>query len=93
MWKSDPWTVVEKDGRLIGRGVEDNQQGLTSSVLAALALVSLGIQPPHTVKLLFVADEEMGSEYGIQWLLAHEDIFRADDMVVIPDGGDERVKP
>jgi succinyl-diaminopimelate desuccinylase len=90
MWNSDPWTVVEKDGRLIGRGVEDNQQGLTSSVLAALALVSLGIQPPHTVKLLFVADEEMGSEYGIQWLLAHEDIFRADDMVVIPDGGDEK---
>lgn len=90
LWNNDPWQVVVKDGRLIGRGVEDNQQGLTSSVLAALALVSQGITPPHTVKLLFVADEEMGSEYGIQWLLANRNLFRPDDMVVIPDGGDER---
>jgi succinyl-diaminopimelate desuccinylase len=90
MWKSDPWVVEQRDGKLIGRGVEDNQQGLTSSVLAALALVENKIVPPHTVKLLFVADEEMGSEYGIQWLLANRDLFRADDMVVIPDGGDER---
>lgn len=90
LWQSDPWQVVVKDGRLIGRGVEDNQQGLTSSVLAALALVQQGITPPHTVKLLFVADEEMGSEYGIQWLLANRNLFRSDDMVIIPDGGDER---
>ncbi|GAB1484905.1 hypothetical protein MASR2M78_37230 [Treponema sp.] len=90
MWNSDPWTLVQKDGRLIGRGVEDNQQGLTASVMAALSLVENKITPPHTVKLLFVADEEMGSEYGIQWLLANRDLFRKDDMVVIPDGGDEK---
>lgn len=90
MWNSDPWTVIQKDGRLIGRGVEDNQQGLVSSVAAALALLKNGLQPPHTVKLLFVADEEMGSEYGIQWLLANRDLFRPDDMVLIPDGGDEK---
>ncbi|HCM28396.1 MAG: diaminopimelate aminotransferase [Treponema sp. GWB1_62_6] len=90
MWKSDPWTVVQKDGRLYGRGVEDNQQGLVASVAAALALLENGITPAHTVKLLFVADEEMGSEYGIQWVLANRKLFRADDMVVIPDGGDEK---
>jgi succinyl-diaminopimelate desuccinylase len=90
MWQSDPWTVVQQDGRLIGRGVEDNQQGLTSSVIAALALIENGITPPHTVKLLFVADEEMGSDYGVQWLVANRKLFRGDDMVVIPDGGDEK---
>jgi len=91
MWHSDPWTVVRKDGRLIGRGVEDNQQGLTAAVAAALALVDLGITPPHTVKLLFVADEEMGSDYGMHWLVKnHRDLFRSDDMVLIPDGGDEK---
>lgn len=88
LWNSDPWTVIRQDGRLIGRGVEDNQQGLTSSVLAALALVDQGITPPHTVKLLFVADEETGSVYGINWLLANRDLFRGDDMVLIPDSGD-----
>lgn len=90
MWRSDPWTVVEKDGRLYGRGVEDNQQGLVSSVIAAQSLVELGMTPPNTVKLLFVADEEMGSAHGIQWLLANRDLFRKDDMVVIPDGGDAK---
>jgi succinyl-diaminopimelate desuccinylase len=90
LWKTDPWQVVQQDGRLIGRGVEDNQQGLTASALAALSLVEQGITPPHTVKLLFVADEEMGSNYGIVWLLKNRDLFRKDDMVLIPDSGDEK---
>ncbi|MFA6508376.1 MAG: M20 family metallo-hydrolase [Treponemataceae bacterium] len=90
LWKSDPWKVVMKDGRLFGRGVEDNQQGLCSSVVAALALVESVLTPAHTVKLLFVADEEMGSEFGIRWLLENRALFRADDMVLIPDGGDDK---
>ena len=67
-WDSNPWTVVEKDGKLFGRGVEDNQQGLVSSVFAALAFVENGIVPDYTIKLLFVADEEVGSTYGIRFL-------------------------
>ncbi|MDR1249671.1 MAG: M20 family metallo-hydrolase [Treponema sp.] len=97
LWESDPWKVVQKDGgdgrglRLIGRGVEDNQQGLVSSVVAALSLVKQGIVPAHTVKLLFVADEENGSGYGIDWLLKNvPGLFRGDDMILIPDGGDPR---
>ena len=90
LWNTDPWKVAVKDGRIYGRGVEDNQQGLVSSVMAALALVAGGAVPPHTVKLLFVADEEMGSDFGIQWLLANRKLFRNDDMVLIPDGGDEQ---
>ncbi|MDR1031115.1 MAG: M20 family metallo-hydrolase [Treponema sp.] len=90
LWETDPWTVVHQDGRLIGRGVEDNQQGLTASVIAALSLVKQGIRPAHTVKLLFVADEEMGSQYGILWLLKNQNLFCPEDMVLIPDGGDSR---
>lgn len=90
MWKSDPWKVIQKDGKLYGRGVEDDQQGLVSSVVAVLALQAEGVVPSHTVKLLFVADEEVGSAYGIQWLLANRDLFRKDDLVLIPDGGDEK---
>jgi succinyl-diaminopimelate desuccinylase len=95
-WQSDPWTMVEaKDGplghRVIGRGVEDNQQGLVSSVLAALALGKQGIQPCRTVKLLFVADEEMGNDYGIAWLLKHHnDMFKKNDNALIPDWGDTK---
>ncbi|MDR2841631.1 MAG: M20 family metallo-hydrolase [Spirochaetaceae bacterium] len=91
LWEQDPWTVVQKDGKLIGRGVEDNQQGLVSSVIAVLAFVEQGIVPQRTVKLLFVADEECGSGFGIDWLLKNKrEIFRAGDLVLIPDSGDSK---
>jgi succinyl-diaminopimelate desuccinylase len=94
LWHSDPWQlkIEELDGgdrRIIGRGVEDNQQGLTSSVLAALAFVKQELLPSRTLKLLFAADEETGSSYGIDFLLKkHPELFRKNDMVLIPDGGD-----
>ena len=88
-WHTDPWQVVEKDGKLYGRGVEDNQQGLVSGVFAALSCIEEHVVPAYTVKLLFIADEECGSTYGIRYLLdSHGDLFRKDDLILIPDGGD-----
>lgn len=91
LWKSDPFSVQydETADKLTGRGVEDNQQGLTAGVFAALALLRNGVTPERTVKLLFMADEEFGSEYGIKFLLRnHRQIFGKDDLILIPDGGD-----
>ena len=91
LWESDPFKLVSADNgkRIIGRGVEDNQQGLVSSVLASLALIKQGLVPSRTVKLLFAADEENGSNYGIVWLLEkNPDLFRKNDLVLIPDSGD-----
>ena len=87
MWETDPFKVLRKDGRVYGRGVEDNQQGLVGSVFAALAIIAAGGMPAVTVKLLFVADEEVGSAYGIQYLLKTQKLFRKDDIIVVPDGG------
>ena len=95
LWKTDPWTAVEAHDapghRIIGRGTEDNQQGLVSSVLAALALMRAGVQPRRTVKLMFSADEEMGSFFGIAWMLEkHGGLFQKGDIALIPDGGDAK---
>lgn len=87
LWQTDPFKAVVKDGKIYGRGVEDNQQGLVSSVFAALAVLESGLVPEHDVKLLFVADEEFGSVYGIQWLLKNNSLFQKDDLIIIPDGG------
>lgn len=87
LWSSDPWKVVVKGDTLVGRGVEDNQQGLVSSVFAALAFTKQGIIPERTIKLLFVADEEVGSKFGIQHLIANYSLFTKDDLIIIPDGG------
>ena len=88
LWETDPWKVVEKDGKLYGRGVEDNQQGLCSGVFAALYFLKNNIVPSHTVKLLLVADEENGSAYGVCWLLKNTNLFNKNDLILIPDGGD-----
>jgi succinyl-diaminopimelate desuccinylase len=87
LWDTEPFEAVVKDGKIFGRGVEDNQQGLVSSVFAALALVENGIVPERDVKLLFVADEEFGSVFGIQWLLENRALFAPDDLIVVPDSG------
>jgi len=94
LWTTDPWKAVvsEKNGKkcLTGRGVEDNQQGLVSSVIAALALMRRGIKPKKTLKLLFISDEENGSKYGIGWMMeAHPGLFNAGDAALVPDSGDE----
>lgn len=89
LWNTDPWQATEIDGKIYGRGVEDNQQGLCSGVLAALAFVKQHIIPEHTIKLLFMADEEVGSKYGMNFLLKeHKGLFGKNDRILIPDGGD-----
>ena len=85
-WTGDPWTVREEDGRLIGRGVEDNHQGVVSGIFAAKALMDLSLTPKHDVGLIFVADEETGSEWGIQWILReHPQLFGKNDLIIVPD--------
>jgi succinyl-diaminopimelate desuccinylase len=60
-------------------------------VLAALALVRTGVRPQRTVKLMFSADEEMGSGFGIGWMLEnHGGLFHQGDIALIPDGGDSK---
>ncbi len=87
-WTGDPWTVRVENGRLIGRGVEDNHQGVVSGVFAAKALMDLPVTPRHDVGLIFVADEETGSEWGIQWMLKnHADLFKKNDLIIVPDAG------
>jgi len=87
MWKTDPFKVLFQDGRVYGRGVEDNQQGLVGSIFAVLSILGSGGAPALTVKLLFVADEEVGSAFGIQHLLKTQKLFRRDDIIIVPDGG------
>lgn len=90
LWETPPFEAVQKNNKLYGRGTEDNQQGIVCSVMAALALKALKITPEYTIKLLFVADEEVGSKYGIQYLLEKHKLFNKEDLIITPDGGDPK---
>jgi succinyl-diaminopimelate desuccinylase len=86
------WTVTKpfepmvKDGKVYGRGSEDNMQSMFASIFAVKALKNLGIKPKRTVGLCFVADEETESEFGIRYLIK-KGLFKPSDLVVVPDGG------
>ncbi|MFQ5770793.1 MAG: M20 family metallo-hydrolase [bacterium] len=89
-WEGDPWAVRVKDGKIFGRGTEDNHQGIIASFCAVRAFRDEGIPPEHDVGLVLVADEETGSKYGIDYLLKnHPDIFKKEDIIIIPDAGNE----
>lgn len=91
LWNSDPYKMVRDGDTLIGRGVEDNQQGLVSSLLVAHALLDLNITPEFNYGLIFVADEETGSTFGLEYLVKeHGDLFRKDDLFLIPDFGEPK---
>jgi len=81
-----PFEPIVKDGKVYGRGSEDNMQSMFASIFAIKALKNLGIKPKRTVALCFVADEETESEFGIRYLI-RKGLFKPSDLVVVPDGG------
>jgi len=87
-WDTNPWEVVEKDGKLYGRGTEDNQHGIVTPLFALKAIKETGGQLPYDVGVVFVSAEETGSEHGIEYLLENSDLFGKDDYIIVPDAGE-----
>lgn len=83
-----PFNPVFRDGKIFGRGAEDNGQAIISSIYAVRTLINLGIRSRRTVVLAFVSDEETGSRYGIRWLMEkHPQLFKPGDQALVPDYG------
>ena len=57
-WTSDPWTVVERDGRLYGRGTCDMKGYVALSVWALVRAQKMGVRRPLQLALSY--DEEVG---------------------------------
>ncbi len=85
-WKYPPYDPQISDGKIYGRGVEDNGQELIASLYGLHALMKNGIKPECNVGLVFVADEEHGNVHGIEFLLK-KGLFKKGDLVIAPDHG------
>ncbi|MCX8172424.1 MAG: M20 family metallo-hydrolase [Archaeoglobaceae archaeon] len=86
LWKTPPFKAVVENGRVYGRGSEDNGQSIVSSLFAGIAILNSDVKPKYNLGLVFVSDEESGSEYGLKYLLK-QNIFSKDDFFIVPDVG------
>jgi len=89
LWKGDPFKAWVEEGKIYGRGVEDNQQDLLASLYALKAFQAEGIKPKFDVGIALVADEETGSKKGIQYVLNQTQAFRSQDLIIVPDAGNK----
>ncbi|MCS7103825.1 MAG: M20 family metallo-hydrolase [Candidatus Korarchaeum sp.] len=85
-WDSDPFSPLVREGRIYGRGAEDNGQAIISSIYGLKAIHDLGLEPEYGLNLAIVSDEETGSEHGVKYLLS-QGVFRSGDMALVPDAG------
>jgi len=85
-WKTPPFDPKIVDGRIYGRGSEDNGQELIASLYGLRALLRAGLTPEFNVGLVFVSDEEHGNIHGIDILLK-KGMFEKGDLAVVPDHG------
>ncbi len=88
LWKHDPYDPVVEDGKVYGRGTLDDGQAIVTSYFAARAILDLGMKPKINVGLVYVSDEEAGSQYGVDYLM-DKGLFKRNDLVIVPDGGNE----
>ena len=89
LWRGNPFKAWVEKGRVYGRGVEDNQQDMVSSLFAIGAFREEGLLPSYDIGVALVADEETGSKKGIDYVLDHTDAFRKQDLIIVPDAGNE----
>jgi acetylornithine deacetylase/succinyl-diaminopimelate desuccinylase-like protein len=87
-WRTDPYRLTAENGYLAGLGVADMKSGVAAALLAAGRLVA---DPAWSgaLDLLFVADEENCSDYGMKWLVTQEAPAADAAVILEPAGGED----
>lgn len=82
-WDTDPFKSVVKDGRIFGRGANDNKGQMASMLVLAKFLKENESKLKGSLLLIGAADEEKGSSLGLEYLL--EECGISADYAIIPD--------
>jgi acetylornithine deacetylase/succinyl-diaminopimelate desuccinylase-like protein len=70
-WQVPPFEGTIGLNMMHGRGTLDMKAMTVCQLLAFLDIARSGRAPAHDLVFLATADEETGSEYGMQWIIAH----------------------
>ncbi len=90
-WSRDPWSGELADDHVWGRGALDMKNQVAASAVAIASLAREGFKPAGDLVFVAAADEEVGENYGLQWLCEEQpDAVRVD--YAVNEGGGERVE-
>jgi acetylornithine deacetylase/succinyl-diaminopimelate desuccinylase-like protein len=90
-WSVPPFSGLERDGFVWGRGALDMKGQVAAETVAVAMLAREGWHGSGDLILCAVADEEVGDNWGLSWLVEeHPDLVRAD--YVVNEGGGERLE-
>jgi acetylornithine deacetylase/succinyl-diaminopimelate desuccinylase-like protein len=90
-WQVDPWSGELRDDHVWGRGALDMKGQVAASAVAIASLAREGFEPSGDLIFVAAADEEVGEDFGLQWLVrAHPGAVRAE--YAINEGAGDRLE-
>ncbi|HXV58706.1 MAG TPA: M20/M25/M40 family metallo-hydrolase [Gaiellaceae bacterium] len=87
-WSVDPWSGEERDGCIWGRGALDMKGHVAAAAVAMATLARAGFEPAGDLVLAATADEEVGVDVGLSWLVREHPVAVRTDFCVNEGGGD-----
>lgn len=70
-WRYPPFDAMIHDGRMYGRGVEDDKGPMIAALYGVKAMIDSGVRFNKKVRFIFGTDEENGSK-DIEYYVRHE---------------------
>lgn len=93
LWESDPFTLTERDGRLYGRGANDDKGEIVARLAALRWLKDEHGHIPFRVKFVIEGEEEIGSPNLEHYVEEHRDRLQADAAIWEAGGVDTAGRP
>lgn len=81
-WKSKPWELTRRKGRLYGRGAADDKGAITAQLAALSAYLQTAGKLPVNVKMLVEGEEEVGSTNLLSFFKEHKKRLMSDVIIV-----------
>ncbi|MDO4680649.1 MAG: ArgE/DapE family deacylase [Aerococcus sp.] len=88
LWDTDPFSLVEKEGNLYGRGTADMKSGLAAMVIAMIELKENDLLKNGTIRFMATVGEEVGG-YGSRWLFENGYTDDIDALIIGEPSGHE----
>jgi acetylornithine deacetylase/succinyl-diaminopimelate desuccinylase-like protein len=82
-WKSDPWKLTRRDGRLYARGSADDKAAISAFLGAIAAYRKTSNTLPVNIKMVVEGEEEIGSKNLLTFFEKYKQKIQSDVIVVL----------